>query len=424
MTSKNNSCFVYITLPGETLPITAGKFVIENTPDGPVGKFVYGKSYLERSDAVAIDPVELKTLDGNTVATAKMNGIFGAIRDSSPDHWGRRVIQKELGRVDVSEMEYLLKSPDDRIGALGFGLNKEPPAPKYEFNKTLDLEKIQNIADKILAGDYEKDNATEKYEYLQTEELLLVGTSMGGARPKAVVSDNNELWLAKFNTDQDRWNNTLVEYGMLKLAAACGLNAAQSRKEIVGDKDVLLVKRFDREYSGGKFFRHRMFSALTALKTDDDPVRRENWSYLSLVEELRLFSDSPKEDAKELFMRMVFNSLTTNNDDHPRNHAFISREANKWRLSPAYDLIPAPLISEQRDLAMVVGKYGRSATKKNLMSECERFLLEPAQAESIIDTMAKIVKNTWYNTMRGVGASEADCETIRPAFVYDGFWFE
>ena len=424
MTSKNDSCFVYITLPGETQAVTAGKFLIENTPAGPVGKFIYGKSYLERPNAVAIDPVELKILDEQTYQTAKMDGVFGAIRDASPDYWGRRVIQRKLDRVDVSEMEYLLKSPDDRIGALSFGLNKVPPAPLYEFNKTLDLEKLQIIADKILSGDYAKDDLTEKYERVQAEELLLIGTSMGGARPKAVISDNNELWLAKFNTDKDLWNNTLVEYAMLKLAAMCGLNVAQGRRESVGGKDVLLVKRFDREYTGSGFLRHRMFSAVTALRTDDSPTSRDNWSYLSLVEELRVFSNAPKEDAKELFMRMVFNSLISNIDDHPRNHAFISKEANKWRLSPAYDLTPVPSVSERRYLAMAVGKHGRSAMKKNLISECERFLLEPAQAETIITQMSDIVKNSWYTTMRSAGVSESDCERLRPAFVYDSFWFE
>jgi serine/threonine-protein kinase HipA len=406
---------VYITLPGQFAPITAGKFVIDATASGPVGHFVYGKSYLARPDAVAIDPVELKLSD-KVYATAKMGGVFGAIRDASPDHWGRRVIQKELERIDVSEMEYLLKSPDDRIGALGFGLNKEPPAPLYEFNKTLDLEKLQNIADKIIAGDYGRN--------VQIEELLLIGTSMGGARPKAVVRDEDNLWLAKFNTDKDNWNYALVEHGMLTLAALCGLNVALSRIERIGNKDVLLVKRFDREYAENGFLRHRMFSALTALRSDDSPTLRENWSYPALVEELRRFSETPKEDAKKLFMRMVFNSLTTNTDDHPRNHAFIAREGSKWRLSPAYDLTPTPSLSEHRDLAMTVGKYGRLASAKNLLSECERFLLEPAQAESIIKTMAEVLKANWYRIMRSVGVNEADCEKLRSAFVYDGFWME
>lgn len=423
MTSKNNSCFVYITLPNETKPITAGKFIIENEAKGAVGRFFYGKNYLARPDAVAIDPVELKLTD-QIYETEVMGGIFGAIRDASPDYWGRRVIQKELNALDISEMEYLLKSPDDRIGALGFGLNKEPPSPKYEFNKTLDLEKLQNIADKIMSGDYDKDETVNKTERLQAEELLLIGTSMGGARPKAVVFDGKDLWLAKFNTEKDFWNNTLVEHAMLNLAKNCGLNVAHSKTTNIGGKDVLLVKRFDRDNSADGFFRHRMFSALTALRTDDSPTARKNWSYLALAEELRRFSFAPKDDAKELFMRMVFNALITNNDDHPRNHAFIARDGNNWRLSPAYDLTPSPLNSYERHLALDCGIYGRLASKKNFLSACSVFLLKPQEAEQIIDAMAQIVEKTWYSVCRSVGVSEANCERLRSAFVSDVFWAE
>ena len=421
MISKNNSCFVYIMPPGEVTSVTAGKFVIDTTPNGSVGRFVYAKSYLARPDAVAIDPVELK-LDDKIYTTAKMDGVFGAIRDVSPDHWGRRIIQRELKRMDVSEMEYLLHSPDDKIGALSFGVDLEPSAAKYDFNKAMDLERLQTIADKIVNGDYDKDGIVTAGEQVQAEELLLIGTSMGGARPKAVIYDENYLWLAKFNTDQDRWNYALVEHAMLILAASCGLKVAQSKTVRVGGKDVLLVKRFDRKHTTDGFLRHRMFSALTALRTDDSPTMRENWSYLSLVEEMRLFSDNTREDAKELFMRMAFNALTTNNDDHPRNHAFISAEDNKWRLSPAYDLMPTPQVSEHRDLAMTLGKCGRWASAKNLISECEKFLLKPVQAESIIRTMAEAIKANWRRTMRTAGVSETDCGKLSPAFVYEGFW--
>jgi len=137
MTSKE--CFVYITLPNQTEQVTAGKFVLEQTPRGEnIGKFVYGKSYLSRPDAVAFDPVELK-LTSDVYETGQFKGIFGAIRDASPDYWGRRLIERHIGKLDVDEIDYLLQSPNDRMGALGFGLNKEPPAPKRLFNQMLHL---------------------------------------------------------------------------------------------------------------------------------------------------------------------------------------------------------------------------------------------------------------------------------------------
>jgi len=142
-----SECFVYITLPGATSAITAGRFVLEKNQKGdPLGRFVYGRSYLKNPDAVPIDPVEL-LLSEKTYETVQLNGIFGALRDAGPDYWGRRVIEKHAGKAQLGELDYLLESPDDRAGALGFGLNKVPPAPRRKFNKTLDLEKLQNLSE-------------------------------------------------------------------------------------------------------------------------------------------------------------------------------------------------------------------------------------------------------------------------------------
>ena len=179
---------------------------------------------------------------------------------------GRRVIQRHVQAVDLPEIDYLLQSPDDRAGALGFGLNAEPPAPKREFNQTVDLAKLEATADAILADDERSPNDPVA---AQVEELLLIGTSMGGARSKAVVEADSALWVAKFNCAQDHWNNARVEHAMLRLAEACGIRAATSRVETVGDRDVLLVKRFDREAAPAGYRRARMLWALTLLRSGD-----------------------------------------------------------------------------------------------------------------------------------------------------------
>ena len=148
----------------------------------PIGRFVYGKSYLSRPDAVPLDPIELK-LAPQLYETTALNGVFGALRDAGPDYWGRRVIERHSGIAQLSEMDYLLYSPDDRAGALGFGLNVKPPAPKRKFNQTLDLAKLQAIADAIIKDEQlPADTAND-----QIEDIMLIGTSMGGARPKAIV---------------------------------------------------------------------------------------------------------------------------------------------------------------------------------------------------------------------------------------------
>jgi serine/threonine-protein kinase HipA len=417
MTSKpNTECYVYIMLPGETESVTAGRFELTKDRRGDaVGRFVYGKSYLARANAVAIDPIELK-LSGNTYETTRLHGLFGALRDAGPDHWGRRVIEKHAGVAQLGELDYLLNSADDRAGALGFGLGQTPPAPRRKFNKTLELAKLQEIAEALMR---QEDLKTE--EAAQVQDLMLLGTSMGGARPKAVVEDDEGLWVAKFNRPNDPWNNTRVERAMLELAKSCGVSVATSRIETVADKDVLLVKRFDREKTGKGYTKSRMISGLTLLHADEAVGARDRWSYVLMSEELRRVARDPKKDAPELFRRMAFNALISNIDDHPRNHALIAKE-REWKLSPAYDLTPAPQIAQdRRDLAMAVGDQGRFANAKNVLSQHTRFLLEEAQAKAIVFDMADKVRATWYEVVRGQGVTEKDAETIKSAFVYEGF---
>jgi serine/threonine-protein kinase HipA len=413
----NGECFVYITLPGEVQPVTAGRYVLTANRRGePIGRFVYGKSYLARDDKMEIDPVELKLAD-RTYETAQLKGVFGALRDAVPDYWGRRVIEKYAGKAELSELDYLLHSADDRAGALGFGLGAKPPAPFRKFNKTIELEKLQRIADTIVTDEELPDVEANA----QIADLLLVGTSMGGARPKTVVEDTDALWLAKFNRDDDRWNVARVEHSMLTLARACGLDVAFSKVVQAGGRDVLLVKRFDREKVARGYTRARMISALTLLGTEDTHRGRDRWSYVLLAEELRRSSANAKADAHELFRRMTFNALISNIDDHPRNHAMLARE-REWRLSPAYDLTPAtPISIERRDLAMTIGNRGRAATADNLVSESARFLLDRREAETIVNEMNEQVRYSWYHTARGQGVSERDCELISSAFCYPGF---
>lgn len=412
-----SECFVYITLPGEVEPITAGRFELRPSRGGvPVGRFVYGKSYLARANAVPLDPVELR-LAPKVYETTALHGVFGALRDAGPDAWGRRIIERHAGKPQLGELDYLLHSPDDRAGALGFGLNQVPPAPLRAFNKTLDLAKLQSIADAIV-GD---TNLNAEEAASQVEELLLVGTSMGGARPKAVVEDAAGLWIAKFNRSDDRWNSARVEHAMLTLARRCGLAVAESRIEVVAGRDVLLVKRFDRDKTDRGYTRARMVSGLTLLRTGDTLDSRERWSYILLAEEVRRASREPKQDAEELFRRMCFNALISNSDDHPRNHAMIAR-AEDWRLSPAYDLTPFPQVSlERRDLAMTIGDQGRFANAGNLLSQSARFLLDKGQAASILEDMKALVERSWYEVARSVGVSPRDCEQVAGAFVYPGF---
>ena len=422
MTSKPRECFVYIQLPETFETITAGRYQLEPQDGVPVGRFVYGRSYRENASAVPLDPFDLPIVP-RTYETAKMRGIFGALRDASPDSWGRGVIEKQLKRTDLSEIDYLLHSPEDRAGALSFGLNVEPPAPARRFNRVLQLEVLLREADRYLQDAAPGTNAAPAVAE-QVEALVNPGTSLGGARPKNVVEDEDGLWVAKFPHPEDRWNATRVEGAMLALARECGLRVAQSRLQVVAGRDVLLVKRFDREKKAGGYLRHRMVSGLTVLKTEDSHRDRERWSYVLLADELKRWSHRPDDDLRELFRRMVFSALVSNTDDHPRNHALIA-PGQAFELSPAYDLTPMPHVSvERRDLAMTIGKFGRYANRINLVSSAGAFRLREAEATVHFDSMAEIVKNRWYGVFRREGVSEKDCETIRRCFVYEGLFLD
>ena len=418
MTSERE-CFVYLALPGATEFVTAGRFRVAAGSHGePVGAFVYGRRYRERTDAVELDPVELRLSD-RVYETARMGGFVGAVRDAMPDSWGRRVIERHAGLAQLEDFDYLLRGPDDRAGALGFGLEVEPPPSTPRFDRTLDLDRLQSTADAVLARDPERARAAGV-----VEELLWPGTSLGGARPKAVVQDAHGLWIAKFGRRTDRWNHPRVEHGMLALARACGLHVTDSRIETVADRAVLLVRRFDRERTDAGYRRHRMVSAVTLLRSGDSPVDRANWSYLLLADEIRRASADPQTDLRELFARMCFNAAVSNLDDHPRNHAIFATDRT-WRLSPAFDLTPSPVVAQDnRDLAMTCGRFGRYANRANLLSGCGRFLLRDDEAAAIFERIVEIVRAEWRPAMQRAGVSEPDCHAIRTAFVYPGLFHD
>jgi serine/threonine-protein kinase HipA len=413
----SETCYVYIQLPGSLEVVTCGRYQREQTDEGvAVGRFVYGQTFLSREDAVALDPFHLP-LSSREYTTVQLDGVFGALRDILPDFWGRRVIERREHTTDFSEFDYLVYPSRGRIGALEFGAEV---APKSLSDARLPglhhLSELREVAANIESGaPIDPD----------LEDLLAAGSSVGGARPKTVIRDEAGTWLAKFPAKEDRWSNAAVEGGMLRLASECGIRTPETRLEMVSDEQVLLVKRFDRELASegaDAEYRHRMVSALTVLDLDDrEVVDRSGWSYLLLADELQRWSTEPLLDKRELFRRMVFNALISNTDDHPRNHALIAPPEG-WRLSPAYDLTPSPVRSlESRELAMAAGKYGRHASRQNLLSASPRFGFDQGEANAVIDDIIGIVEGRWRQVILEHGGSDADCDAVSRAFVYEGF---
>jgi len=415
MTSERQA-YVHVQLPGTLDTVPAALLKVEQLRDGTfVGRFRYGDRYLERKDAIAFDPFQLPL--GDTVQEfTKLKGIPGAVRDAGPDAWGRRVIEHKLqrGPRDLEEIDYLLNGPQDGAGNLSFGATLEPPTGTRRYNRT------HQLADLIAATEAIEEGKRMPVHILGQLEL---GTSMGGARPKATIEDGNRLWLGKFPEKGDRCNLQRVEYATLELARRCGITVCNARLEPVAGHEVLMVERFDRERTAGGYLRLGLVSGLTLLDCEDSHVDRERWSYPLLADQLRRWSENPDGDRVELFRRIVFNAAVTNNDDHPRNHAVL-RTKRGWRLTPAYDLVPAPLVSlERRDLAMTVGTYGRTASIYNLLSQCERFGLTAEAATKEIENTVAIVR-TWQEHFRACGVSAKDVEYMAQAFLPECFFFE
>jgi serine/threonine-protein kinase HipA len=431
MTSRklDETVYVHVTLSGQTQPVLAGRYILSARSESLVGQFAYARSYRERKEAVELDPRELK-LGSSAFETARAGGVFGALRDATPDAWGRRLIEQQVAaaRVDLSPVDYMLRSPDDRAGALAFGLGPQPPAPRRAFNRTIDLCEFVEKANALIADEARpEDRSPTQGDAAQTDLLDLLGTGLGGARPKATVEDGEALWVAKFpiiadparGVAGDRWNNTRVEHATTLLARECGLICAETRLIDVGGRDVLLSRRFDRRRLDDGYERMRMVSALTMLgQTEDDYGR---WSYLELADDVkRRAGHARPEQLVELYRRIAFNTLISNTDDHPRNHAFLGHGTD-WLLSPAYDLTPTPAVGQERYLAMAFGKFGRAATRDNLLSMPGHFGIAPPDAEALVDTMASLIRSRWHAVARAAGVTEADCERIRSAFVHDGF---
>ncbi len=428
MTSeKSQEVFVYLQLPQSQEVVTVGKLAWRPLPfDRGLGEFVYGRKYLERAAKErlpSLDPLALP-LEARRFAFDKLGGLPSVIRDASPDYWGRLVIARQHRGSALTEIDYLLGSPEDRAGALSFGLSPTPPAPVRQFNRTVHLEellaeawRLQNEPDYV---------PSDRHLAAQVDGALRPGTSMGGARPKVVVEDDEGLWLAKFPAKNDMLNYPRVEHGTLLLAQAAGLATPVSRLVSVAGSDLLLVKRFDRRPVAGGYQRAMMASGLTILGAEESREAStladgsSLWSYPVLVSRLALWSSDPTADAHELFRRMAFNTMVTNDDDHPRNHAVVNWGSG-WRLSPAYDLVPTNRVAQdERFLSLDVGMQGRVASRTNLLSRCELFRLSQDQARAMLTSMESVVRR-WQVYFAKAGVSDADLAQLAGAFLYPGY---
>lgn len=399
MTSKGpyREAFVWIWLPGETAPVVAGKLTV----DGDLLNFNYGQSYLARENAIAIYDPELPLQSGAIPLLPGLN-LPGCIRDAAPDAWGRRVILNrkfglkgaDLDTQQLDELTYLLESGSDRIGALDFQRSHSEYAPREPANAA--LETLVQAAEYIEQG---LPLAPELYQALQH------GTSLGGARPKAQVEEGQTKYIAKFSSATDLYSVVKAEFVAMRLASLAGLNVAAVSLTRAMNKDVLLIKRFDRRYTPTGWQRKAMVSALTMLFLDEMMARYA--SYEDLAELVRHRFAQAVATLRELFGRIVFNILCGNTDDHARNHAAFW-DGTTLRLTPAYDICPQNRAGREASQAMLISGNNRMSRISACLEAAPHFLLSDANAAAIVEGQLNTIANNWATVCAEAALSQTD----------------
>jgi serine/threonine-protein kinase HipA len=396
-----DSVYVWIWLPGETEPVVAGRI----TMDGGRYIFNYGASYLGRNNAIPIYEPELPLRRGRIDPLPNME-MAGCLRDGSPDAWGRRIIINRLvgpkaadrGADDLNELTYLIESGSDRIGALDFQRSATEYVPRASAQAS--YEELLEAADRV-----------EKGLPLAPplDQAINRGTSIGGARPKALVDDGERKLIAKFSSSKDVYSVVKAEFMAMRLAASCGLDVAPAAIFETAGKDILLLERFDRIRADGKWQRRAMVSALTILELGEMEARYA--SYEDLAERIRHTFTDPKDTLRELYGRICFNVLCGNTDDHARNHAAFW-DGRMLTLTPAYDICPQGRAGNEATQAMLIKGESRMSTLATCLSACTDFHLSEDEATAVIEGQIDAIAHNWASLCDEAALSPVDARLL------------
>jgi serine/threonine-protein kinase HipA len=402
---------VHIELRGRTQQVGLAR--TNRVRGGETILFEYVAEWLAHPDRFSLEPA--LALTRGTFAPPAGQSSFGSIGDSAPDTWGRRLMQRaerrqaqREGRVvrTLTESNYLLGVTDEtRLGALRFRLVGEEvfQAPARDGVPALiELGRLLQITERIL-----RDEETDEDFQL----IFAPGSSLGGARPKASVIDNQgSLAIAKFPKESDEYSMETWEEIALQLAERAGIVTPRHQLIEVAGKSVLLSRRFDR----GQGTRIPFLSAMAMMGAKDG----ERSSYPEIVDALVQHGSQGQTDAHALYRRVVFNVLISNVDDHLRNHGFLWLGRAGWSLSPAYDLNPVPTDLKARVLTTNIDLDEGTCSLDLLEAAAEYFALTLPQARAIIKEVASATA-FWRDMAKGVGARPSEINRMASAFEHE-----
>lgn len=396
--SDPTSAYVWIWLPGASEPVVAALL----TADGRTLSVTYGRSYLGREDAIPLYLPELPLQRGRQVPLPGLD-MPGCIADAGPDAWGKRVIMRRRWGVssrdrdpdELPPLVYLLASGSDRIGALDFQQSADRYVPRVAEQAS--LAELMDAAERVERG-------LSLSPVL--DEALLRGTTIGGARPKALLSGDGvgDSRIAKFSSTTDPYPVVQAEFVAMELARRVGLDVARVKLVEQLGKYALLVERFDRV--PGTTQRRLVVSALTMLGLSEMQGRYA--TYPELAEQIRARFTRPRETLRELFARITFNVLVGNTDDHARNHAAFW-DGNRLTLTPAYDICPQQRSGGEARQAMAIGEDdARWSRLTTCVDAASSYLLSPAAARALIDEQLAIIRRDWDEVCRIAKLTPAD----------------
>ncbi len=329
------------------------------------------------------------------------DSVFGFVKDSFPDRWGRllldrreRLMAQSEGRPKrmLNNYDYLIGIEDfTRMGGIRYkGEDSDEYISASAKYLVPPIESLRALCDAC----HEIELAEERNELPDQrwlDQLVDPGTSLGGARPKAnVIDTDGKLYVAKFPSKKDLENIELIEHFSHKLAAAAGVSVAKTRTiKISKDRDLLLSERFDRSSEGKRI---HFASAMSLLGFDDGAGSSTGNGYLDIVDFILQGCVDVGKNLRELYRRVAFNVMFGNTDDHFRNHGFLLTPKG-WTLSPAYDINPGTKSYQ----CLLIDPYTEESNIKVLLSACNNYMLEEHEATDIIEEVCTAIKD-WRKT--------------------------